>query len=134
MLLTIIVLSATFPIIVNCMAGVKTVDPSLLRAGRVFGTSGVRAYFKIIFPYTLPFVISGLNQGIARGLVGMLIGELVGGSGQGLGYILKRSADSFEAPLMFAVLIILAVVSVSLVQLTRWVEKRVAPWRDRHAS
>jgi NitT/TauT family transport system permease protein len=63
----------------------------------------------------------------------MLIGELVGGSGQGLGYILKRSADSFEAPTMFAVLIILAVVSVTLVQATRWVEKRVAPWRDRQA-
>lgn len=134
MLLTIIVLSATFPIIVNCMAGVKTVDPSLLRAGRVFGTSGVRAYTKIIFPYTLPFVISGINQGISRGLVGMLIGELLGGSGHGLGYILKRSGESFNAPLMFAVLIILAVMSVTLIQTTRWIETRVAPWRDRHGG
>lgn len=134
MLLTIIVLSATFPIIINCMAGVKTVDPSLLRAGQVFGTSGVAAYTKIIFPYTLPFVISGINQGIARGLVGMLIGELIGGSGNGLGYILKRSAESFQAPLMFAVLIILAVLSVSLVQFTRWLEERVAPWRSRNGG
>ncbi len=134
MLLTIIVLSAMFPIIINCMAGVKTVDPSLLRAGQVFGTSGVAAYTKIILPYTLPFVISGINQGIARGLVGMLIGELLGGSGNGLGYILKRAAESFQAPLMFAVLIILAVLSVSLVQFTRWMEERVAPWRNRNAS
>lgn len=63
MQLTIIVLSAVFPIMVNCMAGVKTVDPSLLRAGRVFGTSRLQTYSKIIFPFTLPFVISGVNQG-----------------------------------------------------------------------
>jgi len=79
MQLTIIVLSAVFPIMVNCMEGVKTVDPSLVRAGRVFGTNEVQLYVKVILPFTLPFVVSGINQGIARGLVGMLIGELLGG-------------------------------------------------------
>lgn len=133
MLLTIIVLSATFPIIVNCMAGVKTVDPSLLRAGQVFGTTGLQAYLKIIFPYTLPFIVSGLNQGIARGLVGMLIGELIGGSGSGLGYVLDRAADRFDAPTLFAVLLLLAIMSVTLVQTLRWLERRVAPWREREA-
>ena len=130
MQLTIIVLSAVFPIMVNCMAGVKTVDPSLLRAGRVFGTSRVQMYSKIILPYTLPFVISGINQGIARGLVGMLIGELLGGGGNGLGFLLDRAGDQFDAPMLYATLIILAVMSVALVQLMRWLERRVAPWRD----
>jgi ABC-type nitrate/sulfonate/bicarbonate transport system permease component len=130
MQLTIIVLSAVFPIMVNCMAGVKTVDPSLVRAGRVFGTNRFQTYSKIILPFTLPFVISGINQGIARGLVGMLIGELLGGSGNGLGFLLDRAGDQFDAPMLYAVLIILAVMSVGLVQLMRWVERRVAPWRE----
>jgi NitT/TauT family transport system permease protein len=130
MQLTIIVLSAVFPIMVNCMAGVKTVDPSLLRAGRVFGAGSVQMYSKIILPFTLPFVISGINQGIARGLVGMLIGELLGGGGSGLGFLLDRAGDQFDAPMLYATLLILAVMSVALVQLMRWVEKRVAPWRD----
>jgi ABC-type nitrate/sulfonate/bicarbonate transport system permease component len=130
MQLTIIVLSAVFPIMVNCMAGVKTVDPSLLRAGRVFGTSRLQTYSKIILPFTLPFVISGINQGIARGLVGMLIGELLGGGGNGLGFLLDRAGDQFDAPMLYATLIILAVMSVSLVQLMRWLERRVAPWRE----
>jgi ABC-type nitrate/sulfonate/bicarbonate transport system permease component len=130
MQLTIIVLSAVFPIMVNCMAGVKTVDPSLIRAGRVFGTSRVQMYSKVILPFTLPFVISGINQGIARGLVGMLIGELLGGGGNGLGFLLDRAGDRFDAPMLYGVLIILAVMSVSLVQGMRWLERRVAPWRD----
>jgi ABC-type nitrate/sulfonate/bicarbonate transport system permease component len=130
MQLTIIVLSAVFPIMVNCMAGVKTVDPSLLRAGRVFGTSQSETYVKIILPFTLPFVISGVNQGIARGLVGMLIGELLGGGGNGLGYLLDRAGEQFDAPMLYAVLLLLAVMSVSLIQAMRWLEERAAPWRD----
>ncbi|MEV6867805.1 ABC transporter permease [Streptosporangium subroseum] len=130
MQLTIIVLSAVFPIMVNCMAGVKTVDPSLLRAGRVFGTSRLQTYSKIILPFTLPFVIAGVNQGIARGLVGMLIGELLGGGGNGLGFLLDRAGDQFDAPMLYAVLILLAVMSVGLIQSMRWLEQRAAPWRD----
>jgi len=129
MQLTIIVLSAVFPIMVNCMAGVKTVDPSLLRAGRVFGTDRVQSYTKIIFPFTLPFVIAGVNQGIARGLVGMLIGELLGGGGNGLGFLLERAGQQFDAPMLYAVLLLLAVMSVSLIQAMRWLEQRAAPWR-----
>ncbi|MFL6132250.1 MAG: ABC transporter permease [Nocardioidaceae bacterium] len=130
MQLTIIVLSAVFPIMVNCMAGVKTVDPSLIRAGKVFGAGRVQMYVKIILPFTLPFVISGINQGIARGLVGMLIGELLGGGGAGLGYLLDQAGDRFDAPMLYATLIILAVMSVGLVQSMRWLERRVAPWRE----
>jgi ABC-type nitrate/sulfonate/bicarbonate transport system permease component len=133
MQLTIIVLSAVFPIMVNCMAGVKTVDPSLVRAGQVFGTNRAQMYSKVILPYTLPFVISGINQGIARGLVGMLIGELLGGGGAGLGYLLDRAGDQFDAPMLYATLIILAVMSVGLVQSMRWLERRVAPWRETSA-
>ena len=133
MQLTIIVLSAVFPIMVNCMAGVKTVDPSLVRAGQVFGTSRPQMYLKVILPFTLPFVISGINQGIARGLVGMLIGELLGGGGNGLGFLLDRAGDRFDAAMLYAVLIILAVLSVSLIQSMNFLERRVAPWRDRRA-
>ena len=130
MQLTIIVLSAVFPIMVNCLAGVKTVDPTLIRAGQVFGANRMQMYVKIILPFTLPFVISGINQGIARGLVGMLIGELLGGGGAGLGFMLDQAGDRFDAPMLYATLILLAVISVSLVQFMNWLERRVAPWRD----
>lgn len=131
MLLTIIVLSAVFPIMVNCMAGVKTVDPSLLRAGQVFGAGRLQMYTKVILPFTLPFVVSGINQGIARGLVGMLIGELLGGGGKGLGFLLDRAGDRFDSPMLYGVLILLAVMSVGLIQSMRWLEGRVAPWREQ---
>jgi ABC-type nitrate/sulfonate/bicarbonate transport system permease component len=130
MQLTIIVLSAVFPIAINCWAGVKTVDPSLLRAGAVFGANTVTQYRKIVLPFTLPFVISGLQQGIARALVGMLVGELLGGGGEGLGRVLSLAADRFDIPLLYGVLLLLAIMSVSAVQAMRWLERKVAPWRE----
>jgi ABC-type nitrate/sulfonate/bicarbonate transport system permease component len=131
MQLTIIVLSAIFPIAINCWAGVKTVDPSMLRAGAVFGANKVTQYRKIVLPFTLPFVISGINQGIARGLVGMLVGELLGGGGEGLGRVLSLAADRFDIPLLYGVLILLAIMSVSAVQSMRWLERKIAPWREQ---
>lgn len=128
MQVTIIVLSAIFPIMINSWAGVKTTEKSLLAAAKVFGANRRELYTKVVLPYTLPFVISGVQQGIGRGLVGVIIAEIFGGS-NGLGYLIKRSADTFNSPLMYAVLFLLAVVSLSLIQVTRWLEAYVAPWR-----
>jgi NitT/TauT family transport system permease protein len=128
MQITIIFLSAVFPIIINSWAGVKTTEKSLLAAAKVFGASRRELYMKVVFPYTLPFVISGIQQGIGRGLVGVIIAEIFGGS-KGLGYLVQRSADTFNSSVMYAVLFLLVIVSLTLVQITRWLEAYVAPWR-----
>jgi ABC-type nitrate/sulfonate/bicarbonate transport system permease component len=128
--LVLIFLSAVFPIIINCMAGPKTVDPSLLRAGRVFGANKAQLYLRVVFPFTLPFVISGLNQGLTRGLVGLVIAEFFGGN-NGIGYLIQRAGQSFDSPLLYACLLVLIVISLSLVQSLNWIERKVAPWRDQ---
>ncbi len=128
MQLTIIVLSAVFPIMINSWAGVKTTEKSLLAAAKVFGASRRELYFKVVLPYTLPFIIAGIQQGIGRGLIGLVIAEIFGGS-KGLGYLITRSADTFNSSLMYAVLFLLVVVSLSLIQITRWLEAYIAPWR-----
>jgi NitT/TauT family transport system permease protein len=107
---------------------VKTTEKSLLAAAKVFGASRRELYTKVVFPYTLPFIISGIQQGIGRGLIGVIIAEIFGGS-RGLGYLIQRSADTFNSSLMYAVLLLLVIVSLSLIQFTRWLEAYVAPWR-----
>jgi len=128
MQVTIIVLSAVFPIIINAWAGVKTTEQSLLSAARVFGASRYELYLKVVLPYTLPFIISGIQQGIGRGLIGVIIAEIFGGS-KGLGFLIRRAADTFDSALMYAVLLVLVVVSLTLIQATRSLEAYVAPWR-----
>jgi len=128
MQITIIVLSAVFPIMINSWAGVKTTEKSLLAAAKVFGASRRELYMKVVLPYTLPFIVAGIQQGIGRGLVAVIIAEIFGGS-RGLGYLIQRSADTFDSALMYSVLFVLVVISLTLVQLTRWLEAYVAPWR-----
>jgi ABC-type nitrate/sulfonate/bicarbonate transport system permease component len=128
MQITIIVMSSVFPIIINAWAGVKTTEKSLLSAARVFGANRHELYTKVVLPYTLPFIIAGIQQGIGRGLVGVVIAEIFGGS-HGLGYLINRSADTFNSALMYAVLLLLVIVSLTLIQFTRWLEAYVAPWR-----
>ena len=128
MQITIIALSAVFPIMINAWAGVKTTEKSLLAAAKVFGASRRELYTKVVFPYTLPFIIAGIQQGIGRGLIGVIIAEIFGGS-KGLGYLIQRSADTFNSSLMYAVLLLLVIVSLSLIGFTRWLEAYVAPWR-----
>ena len=59
----------------------------------------------------------------------MVIAELFGGS-NGLGYLIQRSADTFNTAMTFAVLLLLIVMSLSLINFTRWLEAKVAPWRN----
>ena len=129
MQVTIIVISAVFPIMINAWAGVKTTEKSLLAAARVFGANRRQLYIRVVLPYTLPFIISGIQQGIGRGLIGVVIAELFGGS-NGLGYLIQRSADTFNTAMNFAVLLLLIVMSLSLINFTRWLEAYVAPWRS----
>ena len=129
MQVTIIVISAVFPIMINAWAGVKTTEKSLLAAARVFGANRRQLYVRVVLPYTLPFIISGIQQGIGRGLIGVVIAELFGGS-NGLGYLIQRSADTFNTAMNFAVLLLLIVMSLSLINFTRWLEAYVAPWRS----
>lgn len=128
--LTLIFISAIFPLIINCMAGVKTVEPGLIRAGHVFGAGKLDIYRRIIFPYTLPFILSGVNQGMSRGLVGMVIAEIFGGN-NGLGYLTQRAGETYNSALLYAVLLILVVIALSFVQGVRWLEAKAAPWRNQ---
>lgn len=130
MQITIIVISAVFPIIINAWAGVKTTEKSLIAAAKVFGANQRDIYLHVVFPYTLPFIISGVQQGIGRGLIGVVIAEIFGGS-MGLGFLINRAADTFNSELMYAVLMLLVFVSLSLIKLTSTIEKRVAPWRQQ---
>lgn len=131
--LMLIFLSAVFPITINCMAGVQTVEPSLIRAGRVFGAGKVDIYRRVIFPYTLPFVLAGVNQGMSRGLVGMIIAEIFGGN-KGMGYVIQRAGETFDSPLLYGALLLLVIVALTFVQGVRRLETKAAPWRHQESA
>lgn len=127
----IIILTAIFPLIVNTWAGVKTTPQSLINAAKVFGASRLQLYRKVVLPYTLPFVVSGIQLALSRGLVGVVLAEFLTGASKdgGLGWLIFRSARGFNSNLTYAALLSLAFFALVLVQGTRTMETRIAPWR-----
>lgn len=130
MQITIVTLSALFPIVINSWAGVKTTEKSLIAAAKTFGANRTQIYLHVVLPYTLPFIIAGVQQGIGRGLVAVIIAEIFGGS-NGLGFLITRAADTFNSELMYAVLLLLVIISLSLIKITKMLEAHIAPWRQQ---
>lgn len=128
----IIILTAIFPVIINTWAGVKTTDQSLINAARVFGANRQQIYRKVVLPYTLPFVVSGVQLSLSRGLIGVVIVEFLTGASTlgGIGWLIFRSASNFNSPLTYASLLSLAIFALILVQGTRSMEAKIAPWRQ----
>ena len=97
-----------FPMVVNTMLGVQTIDKALTDAARVEGASGWSMLASIEFPLALPALIAGVRTGFTLSITGALVGEFVQGGDQGLGSLLLIAKNQYNTPFMFATLIILA--------------------------
>jgi ABC-type nitrate/sulfonate/bicarbonate transport system permease component len=113
----------------NTWAGVKTVDPSLVRAARVFGANRIQIFTHVVVPFTMPFIAEGLRLGITRAIVTTLVAEMIASS-QGIGYMVMRAMDSFNTAQMYSLILLLVIFSVGVVTLMRRLESWLAPWRD----
>lgn len=124
----LILIQAIPAIAVVVMEGVKTVDNSLLRAGRSFGASRARLFRSIVFPSTVPFIATAVRMGVSRGLVGLFIGELFTAA-NGVGYIMVLAGKTFNSARTYALLIVFIMFSVVMVLASQWLEARASRWR-----
>lgn len=119
--------SAFFPILLNTITGVRSVDPILLDTARTFGL-GTRAIVrKIVFPASLVYIFTGLRISLAIALILTVIAEQVAGN-SGVGFYLLSAQRSFLIPEMYASVVALAIVGFALNRLFLLVERRALPW------
>lgn len=109
MKVTIIAVTAFFPVAINTMQGASGVEPTYLAVARTFQTGPARVLMKIIAPGTLPYVLAGMRISLALALVVTVVSEMIAGA-SGVGYYLVlmqyavRSADMYAAIFMIAAL------------------------------
>jgi NitT/TauT family transport system permease protein len=131
--IALIFLTAVFPILINTVAGLTTTDRVLLEVVRSFGASPRQLYFKVRLPSALPYIVAGLRVSVARALVGVVVAELFGARA-GLGFLIFRSAQSFDTAGLWVAVFILAFCGVASVELLKFVERRLAPWRFQNVE
>lgn len=124
----VVFVSGVFAIILNAYLGGKEVDRDLLDVGKAFASTKLQRLRTIVVPASLPFVYAGLRIGIARALIGAIVAELTVSSG-GIGGLIKDHAKSLRIAEMFAPIILLGLLSITLVATVRWAERRTTmPW------
>jgi NitT/TauT family transport system permease protein len=120
-------LVAFFPILVNVIVGLKTVDASKLDLMRSLDASRWQTFRYVTFPNALPFVFAGLDIAIVFSVLGAIVGEFVG-SQRGLGNLILQFHTSLDMAGMFAVLLLLAALGVGLHLAIQAIQRRVIFW------
>jgi NitT/TauT family transport system permease protein len=118
------ILIVFFPVMVNVLTAVRTVDPDLINLARAFKATRAQIFWKIEFPTSMPPMFAGLRIGSTLAVVGVVVGELVGGN-KGLGYLLSFGEGQADTPMVFVSIVMLTLVGGIAYVAVILIERRV---------
>ncbi len=128
-ILTAMIMSM-FPIVVNVATGLATTEPELEDVMKCLRATKLEILWNIGLPRAMPYFFASLKVAVTLAFVGVVISETVA-SNRGIGNVMMIASSSFDVPLVFAGLVILAVMGVSLYVVFSFIEGRVTGWATR---
>jgi len=126
---TIVILGAVFPIIINTYSGAKHMDSEMIDTGRAFMASERQLLKTIIIPATAPFVFAGIRIGLGRGVSGVIVAEMTAAL-TGIGRILISHAKYLQIAEVFVGIMLLGLFSLVLMGGLVRAQRRLTPWDD----
>ena len=123
-----------FPIAVSVSIGLSTLEPEYRDILRALGASKAMIFWKIALPKTLPEFFGALKVSVTLAFIGTNLMEIVSPHGRGLGALFDSGKTNADYPLMFAVLIALALLGIFLYYIVVALEKVFAGWAEREAN
>ncbi len=129
----IVVLVTFFPVTIALLDGFGRVDPAAMDLMRSLGATARETFRKLRWPAALPSLFTGLRISVVYAVIGAIFGEYVGAT-EGLGIWMKLSQNSFRTDLVFAAILLTAIVSVALYLGVGVVERVVVPVVARCAT
>jgi NitT/TauT family transport system permease protein len=123
-----------FPIAVSVSIGLSTLEPEYRDILRSLGASKTTIFWKIALPKTLPEFFGALKVAVTLAFIGTNLMEIVSPHGRGLGALFDSGKTNSDYPLMFAVLIALALMGIVLYYVVVFLEKIFAGWAERSPS
>jgi NitT/TauT family transport system permease protein len=105
--------SCFFPIALSVAAGMRQIDPVLIRVGFSFRANAWQMATKIYLPAMRHPIVNGLRLGLGVALIGTLLAETKL-SNRGLGFLVIQAYNSFNMPLLYAILVVLFVIAIGI--------------------
>jgi NitT/TauT family transport system permease protein len=124
------ILIVFFPVMVNVLTAIRTVDPDMVNLARSFSASRWQIFRMIEYPATLPPLFSGLRIGSTLAVIGVVVGELVGGN-LGLGYLLVFGEGQGNTAMVFVTIIVLTLIGIVAYGAVVFMERRVLHYIPR---
>jgi len=127
------VLIVFFPIMVNVLGSMRTLDRDLFNLARSFTATRLQIFWKVEFRAAMPALFSGLRIGATLAVIGVTVGEMVGGNA-GLGYLLIFGEGSANTAMVFVSIIMLTLIGIAAYGLVAAAEKRVLHYIPARAA
>lgn len=116
-----------FPVLINTMAGVGSVDTVYRQVARTFGLGNAATLWQVVLPASLPHILAGMRIALALALIVTVVVELVAGS-QGVGYYVASMQYALRAADMYAAIVLLTAVGYGLNRAFVALEGRALHW------
>lgn len=127
MRVTVIVLGCLFPILLNTIEGVRSLDEVLRDTATVFGLSGLDRFRYLILPGAMPQIMAGVRHSLAVGLILMVVSEMFA-SNNGIGYLIVYFQNQVAIPEMWSGIFLLGIIGILISVLFQIVQKAVLHW------
>ena len=125
--LAIVALICFFPITVNVLDGLRSVEEDQLKLMRSFGASRLRTLRSVELPSALPSFFSGLRVAATVSVIGAVFGEWAGAD-KGLGRLVLLGNNQLQTPRVYAGVVLLTLMAVALFALVTLLERLTCPW------
>lgn len=128
--IAIVVYACVWPILLNTVSAVRSVDATLLKSARSLGLSAPRTFQKVILPASVPAIFTGVRLAGASSILVLIAAEMVGAKA-GLGYLINFSQQNFAIKDMYAGIITISVIGLIFNHLLVLTERRFTRWRSQ---
>jgi putative hydroxymethylpyrimidine transport system permease protein len=126
--LAIIALVCFFPITVNTVDGLRSVDPDLRKMMRTMGAGRLQTLWRVEAPWALPYTFSGAKIAVAVAVIGAVFGEWAGAN-EGLGHLMVTAQSQLLTARVFAAIAVLSAIAIVLFALLSLLERRLVSWK-----
>ena len=130
MKIAIVFLGAVFPVLINTVQGVRSIDPVLIDVARTFRHRPIGIVLKVVLPACLPIILAGMHVSLGIGLVLVILAEMLTGA-HGLGAHIVDLQRLFRVQEMYAWIVVLAMLGLALVGCFTWIEAKLIFWNAK---
>lgn len=119
---------AFFPIVIDTLVGLRSTKKSAIELVEALGGSRWQVFWKVELPNSLPNMFGGLKVAATLVVIGAVVAEYIVAN-EGLGYLQLQASYKLDSPLIFAAVVVMAVLGLLAYEIVAWVERILLPWR-----